>query len=205
MEQNTPPKKHIKIACLIVLFFAIFIRFYALNYKDTLENDEIFSIIISNCTEYGWSKNFPINHLYTGKQLKDLFLWNDASLRDAISDIKRLYIYNYDPPHTNLYYSLLRLTFIGVGEFNLTQTILKAGCLNISIFCLGFFLMFKLLQLLFGKKSSLVPFGLFVAFFSTASISNTVYINYKKFHLLSLHITLQNYCYTKRQIYLKLP
>lgn len=197
MDKEILKKNSISIACLLVLIFGIIIRFYPLQFKDYLNYDETCSIFFANRSNY-----IPRENHLSGKEIKTIMLWNDASLSDALSDIKNLYFDSGDLPHTNLYYSLFRLTFIGVSEFNLKQTVIRGWILNICILCIGFFFMFKLLQLLFGKKNSLVPFGLFITFFNSAAISNAFF--FRPYQLQEASFIIVTYYFTKFYLYKKI-
>lgn len=168
--------KNLIIWCLIVFLSGLFVRIYTIHLKQDIHEDEALTVLLSNYSETGWSKLPETNKVFTGKDLKEMTYWNDKSYKDTLSDIKNLYIYTRDDSHTNLYYTIIRLTFKGVNEFDIKSTIIRGGILNLFIYILSFFFMFKLLSILFKDRPNLIPVGLFTAFLNTASISNTCYL-----------------------------
>jgi len=175
MEFENANKKII-IWCVLIFLAGFILRIYTLTLKQDLHEDEALNILLSNYSETGWTKLPETNKEFTGKELKQMTYWNDGSLKDTLSDIKNLYIYTRDDVHTNLYYTLTRLVFTGTDNFDIKHTIMRGGILNLAIYTLSFFFMFKILALLFKNKQELIPFGLFTAFLNTASISNTCYL-----------------------------
>mgnify|MGYP006907953619 CR=1 FL=1 len=167
--------KKILIMCVVVFILGLFARIYTITLKTDFHQDEVLSVILSNYSEYGWTKLPEKNRVFTGKDIKRMMLWNDSSLKDMFSDIWNLYLYTRDDSHSNLYYSILRASFAGISDFDIKQTIYRGCSINLIAYCLSFFFMFKLLALLL-KKQSLIPFGLFVAFMNTGAISNVAYL-----------------------------
>lgn len=157
--------------------------------------DEALSISICNRNEYGfWGKLYEQNKEYTGKELKEISLFDDASIKDALSDVYHMHKFNNDPPHTNFYYSLLRLTFAGTKTSNL-QYIYWRGCLlNVFIFAFSFFFMFLLLRR-FTNNLILISILLFIAFINPASLSLTVFLRpYELQQLFIIILTLYVTC-----------
>jgi hypothetical protein len=164
--------------CVIVFAITFQTRVDFITQKEGFHVDEVFSIIISDYSDYGYREGYCYdeNVVYTGKQIKELSLWNNASIEDAFSDVKKLYFDNRDRPHTNLYYSCFRLWFAGIATTDLRK-IIDRGCkLNLLFFIFSFFFMYKLLRRLFKKDKILIPFSLLLAFANTGSISNTLFL-----------------------------
>ncbi|WP_156471892.1 hypothetical protein [Helicobacter himalayensis] len=160
---------------MIVFIFALFLRLYFAYKKDTFHIDESLSVAISANSGYMWGKPLP-NGEFFGKELKGIAYWHDRSFADAISDIKGLWKNNqWDLDHPNLYYILYRLWHIGVqtGDF---EWIKQRGIgLNLVFFAYGFIFAFFLARRLFGFNF-LIPLFLALAFFNSASVSNTIFI-----------------------------
>lgn len=161
--------------CLIVFILALLIRVHFISYKQGFHVDEMLSINIANINEYGWVKPIPKNKAYTGKQLKQMVLFDNPTLKDTLDDIKKLHKNNNDPPHTNLYYTALRAWFNGFDSIDIRTIIWKGLSLNLVFFSLSFLLMYKILRKLFDDNA-LIPFGLLIAFLNTGSISNTLFL-----------------------------
>lgn len=167
--------KQINIICIIVFILTLLLRINYANQKVGFHIDEVLSINISHRSEYLWTVPLPLDKFYSGKELKTMVLFNDNSLKDALYDIKGMHKYSQDKPHTNLYYTFLRLSFIGADNTNAENIVWQGVSLNLVFFILSFFIMYKILNILFIDKT-LIPFGLFVAFANTGSISNTLFI-----------------------------
>ena len=121
------------ITVLVVFAILLGVRFYYIGQKRSMYIDEGLSISICNRNESGfWRNGYQYNHEYTGKELKEISLWDDASVRDALSDVYHLHQSNWDTPHTNFYYSLFRLWFTGVKTYNLKLARMPFECV---IFC----------------------------------------------------------------------
>ncbi|MCL2092859.1 MAG: hypothetical protein FWH12_01570 [Treponema sp.] len=171
-----------KISLQIFLFLAIYAlafgaRVYWINQKAGLHEDEGISMALSSYREYFWDQNFESNQPYTGQEAQDLSLIpSDISVSSAFQDIGRLWRDSRDPPHTNLYYSFLRLAFINFPSFDMQEAILRGTRLNLIFFTLSFIFFFLFLRHVFPQSKLFQYAGLFCAFLSTAGISNTLFL-----------------------------
>jgi len=102
----------------------------------------------------------------------------DPSLSAALDTVKRLRENNRDAPHTNFYYSFLRLWWIGnAGHFDFNSAKWRGCALNLVFFSLSYLFMVMLLKKLFGAENKgIIILGLAAAFFNTGAISNTLFI-----------------------------
>ncbi len=187
--------KNILIWCFFVFLGCLIVRVYTLSLKQDLHEDEALNMLLSNYSETFWTDLPEINKKFTGKELKQMTYWNNESLKDTLSDIKNLYIYARDDSHSDIYYILTRIAFANENEFSIKSTILRAGILNLILFSLSFFFMYKLLAILFKNNFKLVAFGLFVAFFNTAAISTTCY--FRPYQLQQAAFILVTYYFVK--------
>ena len=167
-------KRNFKILVFLVLSISIFFRIWWGMQKQGLHLDEVLSVMAANYN----TNDAGIIHdqFYAGKELKNKIFINDPSFRDAILDIKTLYISNYDTPHTNFYYSLLRLSFIGRMAVDIKDIIYTGIILNCLFFIIEFFFLFKLLKLLFEKREDLILTALFCIGTAGSSLSNTLFL-----------------------------
>ncbi len=164
------------ISILIAFVVLLGVRIYYISQKESMHADEALSICISNRNEYGfWSKNYELNHEYTAKELKDMSLWDDASVRDALSDVYHMHQVNRDAPHSNFYYSLFRLWFTGVKTSNLTYIYWRGCLLNVLFFVISFFFMTLLLRR-FTENPIILGLCLLIAFINPPSLSLTVFM-----------------------------
>lgn len=161
----------------VVLMFAVLllVRVNDIRIKNQLHSDEVFSLMLSTCNEY-YHNNIP-DGSYSGKELKTMITLDDkGGFSGAVEDIGHLWVNNGDAPHASLYYMVLRLALIGFDEFDVQEFSWRGGILNLFFFSLSFFLMYKLLRCIFGRRSLLVFVGLAVAFGNFMSIRNTLLI-----------------------------
>lgn len=126
------------IACAIVFLCALWLRIYYMNKKVDLHVDEGLSIVLAEYNKYGWSKYYDEDKVWSANELKKAILWNDASFNGAISDVAKLWNNNRDSPHTNLYYSLLRLWHIGFDSVDIDSIIMRGISLNLIFFAFSF-------------------------------------------------------------------
>ncbi len=167
------------ILTLLVFILALIVRCYWFSQKQGFHTDEIFTVVVSKNNEYGFTQYFDIEKDYTGKELKDLvFGFNDNSSKEIFKDLKSLRFHNNgDTPNTPLYYSLFRTFQIG-NNSNDVKTIFQRGFyLNLILFTLSFFFMFKLLNLLNFEKQY-IPFILALCYLNTGTISISIFARY---------------------------
>jgi len=164
---------------LIFLFLAIYsialgFRIYWLSQKDSFMIDEGLSVTLASYNDYMWTKNYDLSREYTGKEVKEISLCDNDSLKNVFEDIFRLWKDNRDSPHTNLYYSFLRLSLAGLKTGDIKIIILRGGILNIFFFTLSFIFFFLLMRLLFPELLLMQYLAALCAFLSTGTITNTV-------------------------------
>jgi hypothetical protein len=161
----------------IVFILSFGIRIYYISQKEGLHIDEMYSLIISLRNEYGFSRHFDENEIYSGKEIKEMALGDNASWKETLSDIWQLHKNNKDSPNTSLYYTCLRIWIkITGGQTGELQSIIIQGCsLNLLFFIVSFFFMYKLAKRIFTNQWMII-LALCIAFFNTGSISNALYI-----------------------------
>lgn len=158
---------------LFILLLAV--RIITISSKTSLFIDETYSFILSNYNDYGLTKEFENESIKTGAKYKELLTCNDPSLKGALADIANLYKTTRDIPHTNFYYSLLRLWSIGHKTGDMKQLIWIGTSLNLLLFIFSYLFFFFLVKKLFSNDFVCL-LVLFTAFANTASISNSVFI-----------------------------
>jgi hypothetical protein len=161
---------------LIIYLLTLGIRIYWLTQKDGFHVDEVSSVVLACYNDYMWSKNYELNKEYTGKEVKEISLCKDDSIKNVFEDIFHLWKDNRDSPHTNLYYSLFRLSLAGLKSGDIKLIIFRGGILNLISFTMSF-VFFLLLMKLFFVNSRLLQIAVTAcAFLSTATISNTLFL-----------------------------
>ncbi|GHV16215.1 hypothetical protein FACS189493_1690 [Spirochaetia bacterium] len=136
--------------------------------------DEGLSITLACYNEYMWSSNYPQNAEIQGKDVKEMSLCDNDSLKNVLGDIKRLRLDNRDPPHTNFYYSLLRLSLAELKTGDIKPIIIRGGILNLILFSVSFFVFFLFIKMFFNKNKIIPYIAVFCAFISSGTISNTI-------------------------------
>jgi hypothetical protein len=169
-------KKASNIIILLVLYaITLGIRIYWLNQKDGFHVDEGLSITLACYNDYMWTVNYDFNRVYTGKEVKEISLCDNDSIKNAFGDIYRLWKNNRDSPHTNFYYSLLRLSLAGLKTGDIKDIVFRAGILNVVLFTISFFVFFLLARSLFNRNKTIPLLAVFCAFISAATVSNTLF------------------------------
>jgi len=161
---------------IAIYVLSLGIRVYWLSQKDGLHVDEGLTIALACYNDFMVTKNYEYGEKYTGKELKETSLVSDASLKDAFNDISSLWKDNRDPPHTNLYYTFLRLSLVGLKTGDISSIIFRGGILNLLFFTISFIFFYRLIRLLFSGSRLLQYAAIFCAFLSTAAISNTLFL-----------------------------
>jgi hypothetical protein len=170
-------KKWQQALILIAIYvLALGIRIFWLSQKEGLHVDEGLTIAFACYNDFMVTANYEDGERYTGKELKEASLASDASLKGALADVRSLWKDNRDPPHTNLYYTLVRLSLIGLKTGDIAPIVARGGILNILLFTVSFLFFFLLMRLLFPGNELLQYAAVFCAFLSTATISNTLLI-----------------------------
>lgn len=169
--------------CALIFCVAVGARVYWLEKKETLHLDETLSLELAfyrpkNPGFEDAQKNGGVSRVYTGKELKEISLSCDPSLGAAVDTVKKLRDNNRDAPHTNFYYSLLRLWWIGNDGKTSFSSLKWHGCaLNFVFFAGTFLALVALLKRLFGKENkAAVCAGLVAGTFCTAAISDTIFM-----------------------------
>jgi len=169
-------KIHQALILIAIYALALGIRIFWLSQKEGLHVDEGLTIAIANYNDFITTKNYEYDKKYSGKELKEASLVSDASFKDALADVRSLWKDNRDPPHTNLYYTFLRLSLVGLKTGDIALIIFRGGILNLLFFTMSFLCFFLLMRLLFANSKLLQYAATLCAFLSTATISNTLFL-----------------------------
>lgn len=186
----------------IIIFCILFsLRVVAINNKTTFFFDDPASLNVStpqNVQEdrkkikYGWADlRFDYGRNYTALEIKKTLFESKSDIKSIVSDLVYLHNKTLDAQHPNLYYSILRIWTAGM-DYSDNNAIKWRGCsLNLVFFTLSFFFMFKLLNLIKPDKK-FIALGLFFAFVTTGTISNTLLIRpypmFEAFLISSIYI-----------------
>ena len=165
-----------KLYIIFIILLAIFVRLFWAYQQDGMYWDEYHSLTYLNKGESdnsGKIKNYIIKKGYY--ILKDLTIDN-SSIKDCFDDIKRLYKNTNDPFISNLYYSLLRLSFIGREAVDIKNIIMTGTILNCIFFILSFIFLYKILKLIFEYKYDCILFSLLIMSLSPISISFSMFL-----------------------------
>lgn len=167
------------LLCVLLIFISISsIRIYWMNQKIDFHADELFSIGIANRNKELslWGSGYlELDREYTGLEIKEKAMFDEASVSDSVKDVVHLWINNEDPPHPSLYYMLFRLWFTGVKTHDFKTIFIRGSLLNFVFFCFSFFFMFKLLSLVTERKITIAA-SLFSAFCNPASVGISVFL-----------------------------
>lgn len=179
-----------KIFLLFLLTFSIYI--FLLSNKKDFHLDESTSFILSTYNSYGYTKHFNENILYSSQDIRSMMYGHSDSISNTLNDIYLLYLDNRDRPHTNFYYSLLRLSLFNSSDSSLHTLTIRASLLNITISILSFIIFFYISKKLF-KTDSAIATAIILAFLSPAAFSSVLF--FRPYHLQSLFFIIGIYIF----------
>ena len=166
-----------KLYIVFIALFCIFARLFWAYQQEGLYWDEYHSIAFLNkgkgteyCISYSEFKNI------LGYEILKNITIDDSSIKDCIYDIKRLYENTNDSVISNLYYSLLRLAFIGREAVSIKNIIMTGTILNCIFFIISFIFLYKILKLIFEYKDEYILFSLLIISLSPISISFSMFL-----------------------------
>ena len=202
---NLINKKYILYSSLfLILLFSLFVRIYWASKQEGMYWDEYYSLNAANykvfaiedkINNYKNIKGFDI--------LKDL-TFDNSSIEDCINDIKRLYKDTNDPFISNLYYTFLRLAFIGREAVDIKNIIITGTILNCIFSIISFIFLFKILKLIFENKNEFIIFPLLIFSLSPISISFSMFLRayqmQETFFIVITYFVLNTIYYNKYSI-----
>ena len=202
---NLINKKYILYSFLfLILLFSLFVRIYWASKQEGMYWDEYYSLSAANykifankdkINSYKNIKGFDI--------LKDL-TFDNSSIEDCINDIKRLYKDTNDPFISNLYYTFLRLAFIGREAVDIKNIIITGTILNCIFSIISFIFLFKILKLIFENKNEFIIFPLLIFSLSPISISFSMFLRpyqmQETFFIVITYFVLNTIYYNKYSI-----
>ena len=166
------------IAVMAILVSSLAIRFYWATQKEGMHIDEVASFGIAECdgAYYSPDVQIPTNMDVTGKELKSLFFFHDARVKGVLHDLRYMWYNVYDYNHTNFYYSLLRIFFVGSNTTDVSAIMLRGILLNMLFYVLEFALFLCLLLVYWRDRPLLVFTGLVCFAFMAGGVSDTLFI-----------------------------
>ncbi len=163
------------ICCLLVFATSVFFRVYRFSDKEDLFIDEYFSVILAHYNDFGWGKYVEDTIAFKGQDIRSLFLSGDNSFAEIVSNVDSLHKITRDSPHTNLYYSLLKISFWRADTSDLGQIMERGFILNLILFSVGFLFLLLMSLRLFDSKLLTVCL-LAMAFINPGAIANTMFL-----------------------------
>ena len=202
---NLINKKYILYSFLfLILLFSLFVRIYWASKQEGMIWDEYYSLSAAN---YGTFANGDKINSYKNVKgfdiLKNL-TFDNSSIEDCINDIKRLYKDTNDPFISNLYYTFLRLAFIGRESVDIKNIIITGTILNCIFSIISFIFLFKILKLIFENKNEFIIFPLLIFSLSPISISFSMFLRayqmQENFFIVITYFVLNTIYYNKYSI-----
>ena len=202
---NLINKKYILYSFLfLILLFSLFVRIYWASKQEGMYWDEYHSLSFAN---YGTFANGDKINSYKNVKgfdiLKNL-TFDNSSIEDCINDIKRLYKDTNDPFISNLYYTFLRLAFIGREAVDIKNIIITGTILNCIFSIISFIFLFKILKLIFENKNEFIIFPLLIFSLSPISISFSMFLRayqmQETFFIVITYFVLNTIYYNKYSI-----
>lgn len=188
-------KKIFFYLCLAAIFIlALVFRVSKFSDKKELFIDEYFSIILASCNKLGIIE-FVSNDstIFKGQELIRQYFAKDYGFESTLADLRQLRVDIHDSSHPNLYYALLRLSFLNAGD-NLPNLINRGLYLNLCLFFLSFVILYRFSSFLFTNKL-LVLCTLFIAFLNPGAIANTLFL--REYQLQETTLLLFTYVFSR--------
>ncbi|MEG5833366.1 hypothetical protein UXP90_17915 [Enterobacter kobei] len=160
------------VVCMALL---IFMREYYISIKSGLHVDESLSIILSSYKSIGFSTIGDGFIGATGDAIRREMYVVNGGILDAINDVGKLWVNNRDLPHSNIYYSLLRLWMTPLKDSNISNIVVWLAQMNIIFMCISFYFCVKLVHKLTGNITPSIICA-FIAYTSHFAISNTTFL-----------------------------
>ena len=162
---------------IFIMLLAIFVRLFWAYQQEGLYWDEFHSLTYLNkCKKAEYCISYNEFKDILGYEILKKVTIDNSNVKDCFDDIKRLYINTNDPFISNLYYSLLRLTFIGREVINIKNIIMTGTILNCIFFIISFIFLYKILKLIFENKYDYILFSLLIMSLSPISISFSMFL-----------------------------
>lgn len=167
-------QRHRTMLLFLLFTLCLGVRCFWFSQKVGLHEDESMSITLANANAWGWRQHLDDGIPRNGRALRNLVWECRSGVRETLPDLYRMHIFSGDGPHTNLYYSLLRLSFLGVREAERDLLMVRGFLLNLLLFALVFPVMLYLVRLLFPGYFWGQIGGLALAFLNPGSVSNAL-------------------------------
>ena len=160
-----------KFVIISIFVFSFIFQYLAIINDNMIQFDEPYSLFISIPTESRFNDfykhrksqgDIDFDYVY-----RTFYIPNKSNI---ISDLKIIRIQRYDKPHPSLYYSLLRIWNINTDMMDAKSLLQKARFLNLVFLVMSFFLLYKLLTLLYDKDKKSIAIGLCFTFFSSGMV-----------------------------------
>lgn len=190
------------ILLLLVLLFAVFVRFYWGLFGGNIVGDEPFSYSVStpsNLNDSGevfkkkWNYfRLKANTTYKGKYLKEIFF--KPYPESLGKDLAMMHKSVKDDGHSNFYYSLFRIYNSGMDDFNPSFMKLFGIMFNIALMVFAYLVMYKLLRFII-KEDKHIPLAMLIAFLNAGAISCTMFV--REYQLQSIFFILATYIFTR--------
>lgn len=190
------------ILFLLVMLFAIFVRFYWGMFGGNIVGDEPFSYSVStpsnlNDSDEIFKKKWnyfrlKANTTYKGKYLKEIFFKPYPNMLGK--DLKMMHKTTNDDGHSNFYYSLFRIYNCGMDDFNPSFMKLFGIFFNIFLFVFAYLVQYKLLRFII-KEDKHIPLSMLISTVNAGAISCTMFV--REYQLQSIFFILMTYVFAK--------
>ena len=202
---NLINKKYILYSFLfLILLFSLFVRIYWVSKQEGMYWDEYYSLNAANYKSFAHKDRINNYKNIKGFDILKDFTFDNSSIEDCINDIKRLYKDTNDPFISNLYYTFLRLAFIGREAVDIKNIIITGTILNCIFSIISFIFLFKILKLIFENKNEFIIFPLLIFSLSPISISFSMFLRayqmQETFFIVITYFVLNTIYYNKYSI-----
>ena len=128
---------------IVILALGIGIRWYWAEQKEGMNLDEVASFSLAESDDGAYAQ--PLyspgekSRVMTGRDLKSYYFIHDASWTGMLDDLRTMHGRMRVHDHTNFYYSILRVFFVGTDTTDVKSIMTRGIVLNLLFFAASFF------------------------------------------------------------------
>lgn len=162
--------------CVLIFIVALGARIYWFEEKRGFHCDESMSVTLSSMNSHEIDEKLKSHETISAKDLKEIYYGNEQTIKEIAKDIFHLRENNYDWCHTNIYYSLFRITLWNSDTTNYENVLFRGFILNLIIFTGTFIFLILLAREFFKNKKLPIILALVAGTLNMGMISMSVFL-----------------------------
>ena len=175
---------------IVILALGIGIRWYWAEQKEGMHQDEVASFSLAESDDGAYAQ--PLyspgerSRVMTGRDLKSYYFIHDASLTGVLDDLRTMHGRMYVHDHTNFYYSILRVFFVGTDTTDVKSIMTRGIVLNLLFFAASFFVLYRLLSLYYAARPLLILVAMACFALMSGAVSDALFIRPYELQMLTV-------------------